>query len=206
MKQNADQSRATLPDGRAIRCVNAYEVDFGWHEIVSDDLTRHGLDLPPDGVYVDVGANIGLFCLRLRDLCPAARLFAFEPMPAAFEAPAGAPLPAAALDQWWTQRAGASALPWSATGNITTGRMAVEYLLRGATSFQLHTFFQLPAEHYAMKVGNRTQRALHELHFHPATGLVVWLHHFANLYGKAGLIRLLDIARSGFVVGHEMPR
>jgi hypothetical protein len=110
------------------------------------------------------------------------------------------------LDQWWTQRAGASARPWSATGNITTGRMAVEYLLRGATSFQLHTFFQLPAEHYAMKVGNRTQRALHELHFHPATGLVVWLHHFANLYGKAGLIRLLDIARSGFVVGHEMPR
>lgn len=76
----------TLPDGRAITCVNDYEVGFGWHEIVSDDLTRHGLDLPPDGTYVDVGANIGLFCLRLRDLCPGARIVAFEPMPAAFEA------------------------------------------------------------------------------------------------------------------------
>ncbi len=87
-------------------------------------------------------------------------------------------------------------LPWSATGNITTGRMAVEYLLRGATSFQLHTFFQLPAEHYSMKVGNRTQRALHELYFHPQTGFVVWLHHLANQMGGSNRpIRLLDVAR-----------
>ena len=85
-----------------------------------------------------------------------------------------------------------SMLPWSATGNITTGRMAVEYLLRGATSFQLHTFFQLPAEHYSMKIGNRTQRALHELHFHPQTGFVVWLHHLANQLGLLSRpIRLL---------------
>ncbi|WP_321342088.1 FkbM family methyltransferase [Breoghania sp.] len=75
-----------LPDGRQIHCVNAYEVGFGWHEIVSDDLTERGLDLPTDGVFFDVGANIGLFCLRLRDLCPEARIYAFEPMPAAFEA------------------------------------------------------------------------------------------------------------------------
>lgn len=97
-----------------------------------------------------------------------------------------------ALDQWRTS----SPLPWSATGNITTGRMAIEYLLRGATSFQLHTFFQLPAEQYAMKTGNRTQRALHELHFHPQTGFVVWLHHLANQRGFSGRpIRLLDVAR-----------
>ena len=88
-------------------------------------------------------------------------------------------------------------LPWSATGNITTGKMAVEYLLRGATSFQLHTFLQLPAEHYSMKVGNRTQRALHELYFHPQTGFVVWLHHLANQMGLPSCpIRLLDIAHS----------
>jgi FkbM family methyltransferase len=76
----------TLPDGRDVHCVNAYEVGFGWHEIVSDDLTQHGLTMPGDGTYVDVGANIGLFCLRLRDLCPDARILAFEPMPAAFAA------------------------------------------------------------------------------------------------------------------------
>lgn len=94
------------------------------------------------------------------------------------------------LDRWQTS----TPLPWSATGNITTGRMAVEYLLRGATSFQLHTFFQLPAEHYAMKTGNRTQRALHELHFHPQTGLVAWLHHVANQQGVSDRpIRLLGL-------------
>lgn len=76
----------TLPDGRKIHCVNDYEVGFSWHEIASDDLTQYGLTLPANGTYIDVGANIGLFCLRLRDLCPTARIFAFEPMPAAFEA------------------------------------------------------------------------------------------------------------------------
>ena len=86
MMQDATTALATLPDGRSIHCVNDYEVGFGWHEIVSDDLTQHGLALPADGTYVDVGANIGLFCLRLRDLCPTARLLAFEPMPAAFAA------------------------------------------------------------------------------------------------------------------------
>ncbi|GAB4518893.1 MAG: hypothetical protein Tsb0019_19180 [Roseibium sp.] len=79
-------SKATLPDGRQISCVNAYEVGFGWHEVVSEDLSQHGLTLQADGICFDVGANIGLFSLRLRDLCPGVQLFAFEPMPAAFEA------------------------------------------------------------------------------------------------------------------------
>ncbi|MFC6657558.1 FkbM family methyltransferase [Roseibium salinum] len=77
---------ATLPDGRTVSCVNAYEVGFGWHEVMSADFSRHGLTLPVGGNFVDVGANIGLFCLRLRDLCPEARICALEPMPAAFAA------------------------------------------------------------------------------------------------------------------------
>lgn len=81
-----DPETTTLPDGRIVDCVNAYEVGFGWHEIVSDDFSQHGFTLPADGTYVDVGANIGLFCLRLRDLCPASRLYAFEPMPSAYQA------------------------------------------------------------------------------------------------------------------------
>jgi len=76
---------AVLPDGRTFYCVNAYEVDFGVHEIFSDDLTARGLSLPSGGTYLDVGANIGLFSLYLRDRCPQARIVAFEPMPAVFE-------------------------------------------------------------------------------------------------------------------------
>ena len=36
-------------------------------------------------------------------------------------------------------------LPISATGDIHSGRIAAEYLLRGASSFQMHTLFQLPS-------------------------------------------------------------
>jgi len=77
---------AVLPDGRTIHCVNAYEVDFGAHEIFTDDLARHGIRLPADGVYIDVGANIGLFALFLRDRCERAHIVAYEPMPEAFDA------------------------------------------------------------------------------------------------------------------------
>jgi FkbM family methyltransferase len=77
---------AVLPDGRSVHCVNTYEVDFSAHEIFTDDLAGHGIHLPEDGVYFDVGANIGLFALFLRDHCPRARIFAYEPMPDAFAA------------------------------------------------------------------------------------------------------------------------
>lgn len=86
-------------------------------------------------------------------------------------------------------------LPWSATGNITTGKMAVEYAMRGATSFQLHTFFQLPADQYLMKTGTRTQRALNELYFHPETGFVVWMEHLRQTEGLGPVVCLADVNR-----------
>jgi hypothetical protein len=70
------------------------------------------------------------------------------------------------LDRWQNN------LPFSATGNITTGRMAFEYLKRGATSFQMHTLFQLPDSEFDMKGGTRTARALHRLLFHPGHGFI----------------------------------
>jgi hypothetical protein len=68
-------------------------------------------------------------------------------------------------------------LPLSATGNIESGRMAVEYLLRGASSFQIHTYFQLPSSEYRMRGGSKTACALHELYFNPERGLLPWLLH-----------------------------
>lgn len=70
-------------------------------------------------------------------------------------------------------------LPLSATGNIGSGKMALEYALRGASSFQMHTLFQLPASEYRMQRGNKTEKALHALYFHPEDGFVVWMHHLA---------------------------
>ncbi len=76
----------------------------------------------------------------------------------------------AVLAKWKHHR-----LPLSATGNITSGRTAFEYLKRGATSFQMHTLFQLPDSEFTATHGNRTQRALHKLLFDPIEGLLFYL-------------------------------
>lgn len=73
-------------------------------------------------------------------------------------------------------------LPISATGNIVSGRIASEYLLCGASSFQMHTYFQLPSGEYTMKTGGKTARALLELCFHPEEGLLAWLLHLRRVF------------------------
>ena len=73
--------------------------------------------------------------------------------------------------------------PLSATGDIASGRAAAEYLLRGASTFQIHTYFQLPSTKFAMRVGSKTARALHELYFNPEKGLVAWLLHLRRAFG-----------------------
>ena len=86
----------------------------------------------------------------------------------------------------------------SASGDIGSGRIAVEYALRGCTSFQAHTVFQLPMDAYAMQTGSKLQRALHLLYFHPEEGLIVWLLHAARRLGLATpTASLLEIARIG---------
>ena len=87
----------------------------------------------------------------------------------------------------------------SATGDISSGRIAVEYALRGCTSFQIHTLFQLPATEFAMRVGSRVQRALHRLYFDPRDGFIVWMIHAAGRLGiaRGGSVKFLDLARLG---------
>ena len=67
------------------------------------------------------------------------------------------------------------ALPLSATGDISSGRRAAEYLLRGASNFQIHTLFQLPDGEFALRGGSKTERALHHLLFHPQEGFLAWV-------------------------------
>jgi FkbM family methyltransferase len=42
---------------------------------------RHGITIPEEAVVVDVGANVGIFSLFVKSVCPKARILAFEPMP-----------------------------------------------------------------------------------------------------------------------------
>jgi len=66
-------------------------------------------------------------------------------------------------------------LPLSATGDISSGRVAAEYLLRGASTFQMHTIFQLPDSEFAMNVGGKTEKAFHRLLFDPENGFLAWI-------------------------------
>lgn len=85
-------------------------------------------------------------------------------------------------------------LPISATGDIATGQMAVEYLLRGCENFQMHTLFQLPDSEYRLAQGNKSRKGLHELLFHPRTGFIVWMHHLDRAFGlkRDGTIAVAD--------------
>jgi len=88
------------------------------------------------------------------------------------------------------------AVSLSGTGNIHSGRLIVDYALRGCSSVQLHTFFQLPLEEYPATEGSRTQRALHALIFHPVDGLVAVmldLETTGKLERHHGELRFLDL-------------
>jgi len=86
------------------------------------------------------------------------------------------------------------ALPLSATGDIHSGRLAAEYLLRGASSFQMHTLFQLPDSEFTMKSGAKTDKALHHLLFHPETGFVAWLLDLRERFGWGSGMNIREMA------------
>jgi hypothetical protein len=84
----------------------------------------------------------------------------------------------------------------SGTGNVSSGRMILEYAKLGCESVQLHTFFQLPLSEYPATAGSRTQRALHALIFHPVSGLIAGLldlEHSGRLHRRNGDLRFLDV-------------
>jgi hypothetical protein len=85
-------------------------------------------------------------------------------------------------------------LPVSATGAICSGRIAAEYLLRGASTFQMHTIFQLPDSEFTMRSGNKTEKALHYLLFHPEEGFVAWVLDLQRRFGWATDANVADRA------------
>jgi hypothetical protein len=86
------------------------------------------------------------------------------------------------LDLW--RAAGGPTRPISATGDILTGRRAVEYALRGASSCQMHTLFQLPDGEFAARMRNKSAAVLHHLLFHPESGLIPWMLHLRRVAGR----------------------
>jgi FkbM family methyltransferase len=75
-----------LPDGLRVACVNRNEAEVVYREIFTEEsYLRHGVELAEGACVVDVGANIGLFTLYVKQRFPASRVLAFEPIPAIFD-------------------------------------------------------------------------------------------------------------------------
>jgi FkbM family methyltransferase len=74
-----------LPNGVAVQQCHRYETDFVYREVFIDRIyTRNFPDLPAAPCVIDVGANIGLFSLFIRQQFPGARIYGFEPSPELF--------------------------------------------------------------------------------------------------------------------------
>jgi len=85
-------------------------------------------------------------------------------------------------------------LPLSATGDISSGRVAAEYLLRGASTFQMHTLFQLPDSEFLMRSGSKTEKALHRLLFQPQEGFIAWMLDLRQRFGWKSNASVNDVA------------
>ena len=82
-----DLAQYELPNGTSIIHLNKGETSFLYHEIFEEQAyLRNGITLDEKPCIFDVGANIGLFSLFIGQTYPDARIYAFEPVPDAFQA------------------------------------------------------------------------------------------------------------------------
>jgi FkbM family methyltransferase len=71
-----------LPNGLPVYHVNKHETDFLYKEIfVERAYLKHGITLKANACVFDVGANIGMFTLFIKQECADATVYAFEPIP-----------------------------------------------------------------------------------------------------------------------------
>jgi len=81
----AGQLYYELPNGLTVVHQNRGETEFLYQEIfVEQSYLKHGIALEAGDCVFDVGANIGMFSLFVRQQCPTARIYAFEPLPPLF--------------------------------------------------------------------------------------------------------------------------
>ncbi|HSG40517.1 MAG TPA: FkbM family methyltransferase [Thermoanaerobaculia bacterium] len=86
MSGNRGPREITLPNGMTILCQTRTEAGFIYEDIfVKEVYRRHGVSLADVRTVFDVGGNIGLFTLWVRQRCPRATVYTFEPAPPLFQ-------------------------------------------------------------------------------------------------------------------------
>ena len=78
----AEEPGYRLPNGLVIAHCNKNETDYLYTEIFEKhSYIQHGIRMFEGMCVFDVGANIGMFTLYVKNACPGARIHAFEPIP-----------------------------------------------------------------------------------------------------------------------------
>jgi FkbM family methyltransferase len=76
-----------LPNGLTVHGLSRDDTFAIYRDIFDDDCyRRHGVTIHNGDCILDVGANTGLFTLYINTLCTHAHVYAFEPVPAIFDA------------------------------------------------------------------------------------------------------------------------
>ena len=81
-------STLTLPNGIQISAPagSRTELEFIYRELFEEHCyERHCIQLRANAVILDVGANVGLFALRMKQLATRAKIYCFEPAPPTHE-------------------------------------------------------------------------------------------------------------------------
>jgi len=83
----AGKQVSKLPNGMVIAGHGSLQASGVYREIFEDRIyMKHGIRLDENACVFDVGANIGLFTLFVKQQSPGARVYSFEPLPPNFEA------------------------------------------------------------------------------------------------------------------------
>jgi FkbM family methyltransferase len=85
-EQKKKNSIYTLPNGLKINHLNQGETEFTYNEIFVDKIyLKNGIQVDNTSTVLDIGANIGLFSLFLKQKYPDCKIFSFEPSPELFD-------------------------------------------------------------------------------------------------------------------------
>ena len=80
------EATVILPNGMEISQINSHETQFLYDEIfVQEVYGAYDLHVPPGGLVLDIGANIGMFAYYIASKFPGARIWCFEPAPHCLE-------------------------------------------------------------------------------------------------------------------------
>lgn len=76
-----------FPDGSLIYHQSDRQLAMLYTEIFEDGIYfKHGISIPENGLVLDVGSNVGGFCIDVNQRQPSASIIAFEPIPHIFSA------------------------------------------------------------------------------------------------------------------------